>query len=654
MKRLLIIMLTVALLTTMLLTPITADVDVNGSAIGGNMGSAVDGNNVWYGDEFARVTAYDSLGNPIGSVDYSNSNVGSGYNHFDNDKSYYRDGGNLELSTNEYSAVQGNGTIPSLINGNESEVKSYFSSEGTVRDIADQLGVSYNDIVSGKVTVGIEPGAYFTYGGQNYAMTATEMAKLEQEQSKAGVTNGSFNSTMGNLTDSASKSMVLEESQMGYNGVVGSGGSVSSTNIINNGYGQWFLNGGGGGSVPSVAPTLEQAMGSDVFNTLAQVLQNLPQFGSLSQLEQQLKQEIPEAIVNLKNVYEYECDTDVISAIWVSSPNEVTPDNPCYITFIANGQEIKSDAVVMPADTSQLVWFKWHTPKAPQTVTVAYTIEGGMTGAGVFNCNVTKREEITPPDTQAHDTYKSVINKLPTPNKFADHPSEGYTIPKTPTEVNSASNSWSIWVAQWVEKLEDCPQCDGSSTCNYTNFNEHRPHLKCKNGQIDMGNWSWKEKTFTATLTATAVLKADDNAPTAYQMGNKKWLMKSGYGVNITLKTSVDVSGDSIGYGAYTQAQTAYTLFPEFNYGLYDRLLEPTKIDATKSWLEFKANPFSQWESRVHFTPLWFPDGKYTIYAVAENAWTPAGELKLSSTDYVEIEGNCYDDWHIAPSGKKS
>ena len=74
MKRLLIIILTITLLPTMLLTPILADVDVNGSAIGGNMGSAVDGNNVWYGDEFARVTAYDSLGNPIGSVDYSNSN----------------------------------------------------------------------------------------------------------------------------------------------------------------------------------------------------------------------------------------------------------------------------------------------------------------------------------------------------------------------------------------------------------------------------------------------------------------------------------------------------------------------------------------------------------------------------------------------------
>lgn len=47
---------------------------------------------------------------------------------------------------------------------------------------------------------------------------------------------------------------------------------------------------------------------------------------------------------------------------------------------------------------------------------------------------------------------------------------------------------------------------------------------------------------------------------------------------------------------------------------------------------------------RVHFTPIWFPDTNYKIYAYLEDKWTPAGMLSLNLNDYVTINGSVYGD----------
>ncbi len=60
-----------------------------------------------------------------------------------------------------------------------------------------------------------------------------------------------------------------------------------------------------------------------------------------------------------------------------------------------------------------------------------------------------------------------------------------------------------------------------------------------------------------------------------------------------------------------------------------------------------KEQKHSAYYRRVHFTPLWYPDGTYTAYTCLEDAWTPAGMLSANLTDYVKIKGNVYDDWHV-------
>lgn len=125
------------------------------------------------------------------------------------------------------------------------------------------------------------------------------------------------------------------------------------------------------------------------------------------------------------------------------------------------------------------------------------------------------------------------------------------------------------------------------------------------------------------------------------------WKMKSGYGINISVTTDVD--GD-ISY--CTNAQKVNVLFPEFNFNRqstakYNRLLEKVGSE-----FQFKVNPYSTYNDRTHFTPIWYPDNTpYRIYAEVFDVWCPAGQLSIRLVDdSIRIKGNVYDDWHIAPT----
>jgi hypothetical protein len=121
--------------------------------------------------------------------------------------------------------------------------------------------------------------------------------------------------------------------------------------------------------------------------------------------------------------------------------------------------------------------------------------------------------------------------------------------------------------------------------------------------------------------------------------------MKSGYGVKIDIASKMKTSSSSRNV---TGAQTAVTYFPEFEYKTYWRVLDRI-TDGLSASFEFKTNKYSTYGRRVHFTPLWYPDGTYTVYTYLEDAWTPAGMLSANLSDYVMIKGNVYDDWHVGP-----
>jgi len=94
--------------------------------------------------------------------------------------------------------------------------------------------------------------------------------------------------------------------------------------------------------------------------------------------------------------------------------------------------------------------------------------------------------------------------------------------------------------------------------------------------------------------------------------------------------------------------ENVLSYYPEFNYNTYLRLSDMI-TGGYSAEFELKPNEFSTYGRRVHFTPLWFPDGRYSPVANVIDAWTPDGMLSCSLSDYVDIQGNLYDDWHSAP-----
>lgn len=64
---------------------------------------------------------------------------------------------------------------------------------------------------------------------------------------------------------------------------------------------------------------------------------------------------------------------------------------------------------------------------------------------------------------------------------------------------------------------------------------------------------------------------------------------------------------------------------------------------------ELDVMQYSTYNRRTHFTPIWYPDGSYTVNTWVIDCWTPAGMLSVNLTDSLNIRGNLWDDWHIAP-----
>lgn len=121
--------------------------------------------------------------------------------------------------------------------------------------------------------------------------------------------------------------------------------------------------------------------------------------------------------------------------------------------------------------------------------------------------------------------------------------------------------------------------------------------------------------------------------------------MKSGYGIQMSVKTSLASNAPS---SHITGAQHAVAYFPEFQYSTYWRLYDRI-TGGYQAAFELKPNKYSTYNRRVHFTPIWFPDGIYEPYTEIIDVWTPDGMLQVNVSDQIQIKENLFSDWHIAP-----
>ncbi|VDN47286.1 conserved exported protein of unknown function [Petrocella atlantisensis] len=355
--------------------------------------------------------------------------------------------------------------------------------------------------------------------------------------------------------------------------------------------------------------------------------------------------------------YDYRVDTDVITSVRIFADEDVTPDNrhisdyyydhpienTATVIMSANGYS-KSTEVVIPEGGSQLVWIKWHTPVTPSIVDIqvqvignsAAKIDGDYRSATITG-NVMDLNENVPPNPTANDT------------------NDGFTIPSLPVEADKSIAEWGIfdaeWDSDWVWYSDWEWESDWQYVPRYQWFNtstgwqflyighywEDHGGWEDNGEWKDEGEWVYDYTSFYASLSASMSLVPDGQVPTA-----EGDTMKSGYGVNISVESNVYSNAPE---NHITYVQNAITHFPEFEYLTYCRLLDMTGYGD----FEFQENKYSTYNNRTHFTPIWYPDAPYIVYTSIIDMWTPDGMLRMNLSDLVNINGNLYEDWHIAP-----
>ena len=163
--------------------------------------------------------------------------------------------------------------------------------------------------------------------------------------------------------------------------------------------------------------------------------------------------------------------------------------------------------------------------------------------------------------------------------------------------------------------------------------------------EIRLENGSYVTKTYWTKLTTLFDILPDDRIA---QSDNPD-TMESGFGISVscitTLTTNYDHPEKLVG------AQMVWVRYPESAYGqlskwayVNDSLEVKTGNagDISITW-QYEVNPYSVTGSRLHYTPIWFPDGDYTVLAQAFYAWSPVGQLFGFETDSVTISGDMYD-----------
>lgn len=129
---------------------------------------------------------------------------------------------------------------------------------------------------------------------------------------------------------------------------------------------------------------------------------------------------------------------------------------------------------------------------------------------------------------------------------------------------------------------------------------------------------------------------------------NGKWTIRSGYGFTISFSpTVITVSGyNNPGSSAYTSVQSVYATFPEFNYETTNGNCRTLRLVNGK-W-QFVQNSNAADNGRIHFIPVWFADGDYTVSVTASRVWTPAGIISATRTsNTINIDGSIFDDYYV-------
>lgn len=296
--------------------------------------------------------------------------------------------------------------------------------------------------------------------------------------------------------------------------------------------------------------------------------------------------------------------------IYNNSKNDIIPDHNNTVSFeayyyIGSYKVVistqKWEKVVIPADDNNLVYFKWTVPT-------------DIVGRPVFCSAIVNSDDSVDEyniTNNSAELIKTVfaVNESQTPDtEYEGIKPDGFVIPSSPSTI-AGSATWSLWA--------------------YSN-----------------GSFIKKNYGVAISSTAPSIIPDEDSPSAEYKSG--QWQMRSGYGIYISYYPIIrNIDGYILPSStAYTSVQRVEATFPEFNYemstGNY-RSLEKNN----SAWV-FENNMTADNNERLHFTPLWYPNGNYVISVTATDVWTPAGMISSArNSNTIKIVDSAYDDWYV-------
>ena len=300
----------------------------------------------------------------------------------------------------------------------------------------------------------------------------------------------------------------------------------------------------------------------------------------------------PDAIIN-GDIYK---GSTIIVSAEVNNDGDIDliPGKAATVTMTAkrNGGSVfdtQTTTVIIPANDSNLVWFTVDMPKdgyTSSTVTFEFKVSAP---SGVKETSVSNNT----------DTISKTVVDLPNRNCVdADlelNAPSGFSYSKYSSN-SATTRTWSVY--EW--------------------------------------NGGFVRKTYTAKLVMSASLVPDATAGYRKQSGGI-WTTRSGYGLNT--EVSVSVSGGGSDIAGLLKVDSFY---PEHNYSTATN--KSDRLELVGGKYVFKSNGNTVSGSRMHTTPLWFPDKAYAVKYYAYDLWCPGGMLYGYTNAYVNIDGDMYDD----------
>ena len=303
----------------------------------------------------------------------------------------------------------------------------------------------------------------------------------------------------------------------------------------------------------------------------------------------------------------YRGSTIMVSAdVYGDAAIDFTPDNPLTVTMKAtrNGGTVfdtQTKSVICPKGDTNLVWFTVDIPETGYTsadVTFTFTVTTPATITDTASTNDVSSKTVT--------TY--VLPDRSTPDaSFELDPPADFTDSTYKTN-NNKQLSWSVW--EW--------------------------------------NGGFVEKTYTAKLTVKAELTPDATAVwSKYNNTKKLWTTRSGYGLN----TAVTVSLTGVDNDMFAGNAKVNAYYPEFNYSTGTNksnmlLMGSENESGYSASFTFDSNTDTISGNKMHVSPVWFPDGEYSVKYEVYDIWTPAGMLTSNTYAIINIEGSMYDDYY--------